>query len=83
MKSFFIFTNGFYFCEDKAQSASMFNTNIYRSSFIAGTRILFICTDKGWYKINLEKENFTIFNHIDNWWISGVPYIELQKGDLP
>lgn len=83
MKKFFIFTNGLYFCEDNSRNASIFSTNIYRSSFIAGTRILFICTDKGWYKINLEKENFTILNHVNRWWISTLPNKTLEKGDLP
>lgn len=83
MKSFFVYKNAFYFCEsDYPNAATCFNAEIYLSSFTIGKRILSIRTDKGWYNINLEKVNFTVFNHVNNWWIFGTPYKELEKGDL-
>lgn len=83
MKKIFIFDNGFYFCEDGRQNNSFFfSADVYLSAFIIGTRILSIHTDKGWYEINLEKENFTVFNHVNHWWITGTPNKKLEKGDL-
>lgn len=82
MKRIFIFDNGFYFCEDGRRNGSFFNADVYLSAFIVGRRTLSIHTDKGRYEINLEKENFAVFNHVNHWWITGVPNKKLEKGDL-
>lgn len=83
VKKFFIYKNGIYFCEENVgNSAFFFNAHVYLAIFFIGERTLYAHTDKGLYKIHLKRVNFTIFNHIDNWWISGVPYTKLEKGDL-
>lgn len=82
MKRLFIFSNGVCFLEDDTANATFFDTNVHGSIFLVGPRILKLYTNKGVYRIRLEKTRFQIIDHINRWWIRGNPHRQLEKGDL-
>lgn len=82
MKKFFIFSNGVCFLDDDTANATFFDTNVHGSVLLVGPRILKLYTNKGIYRIRLEKKRFNIIDYINRCWITGIPDRQLERGDL-
>lgn len=82
MVRIFIFSNGICFLEDDTANATFFDADVCASVFFSGTQILKLYTNKGSYRIHLEKKRFQIIDHINRHWVASTLDGRVEKGDL-